>query len=254
VHPLHRIVDVIHWLRAHRVLTTLNVTSWFGSAILIAQGAAQTAVNGVAAGGGWVTLGGIATAFLPLLFAYLNKKLELESRTKELERLLADAHGRIEDLESRTKAIPANTASAAASQGVAAGAAELAMSGEGLGRLLLVEDDDHNSRYLANKLTLRGYNVWHAPTVKAAIAALEESVEPFRAIVLDLTLPDGDGAAVVDYCREHGRRARIAVVTGTTDRDRAWGLLERGVVAVLPKPLHGMESLYAAIEGEPEGG
>jgi ActR/RegA family two-component response regulator len=238
---------------SHRILNGTNVASWVGSAALIAQGTARTVVEGVGYGGGWVTLGGIATAFLPLLFAYLNKKMEMESRTKDLERLLADAHTRIEELEKGAKAIPANTASAAASQGVASGAAELAMSGEGLGRLLLVEDDDHNSRYLANKLTLRGYSVWHAPTVKAAIAALEESVEPFRAIVLDLTLPDGDGAAVVEYCREHGRRARIAVVTGTTDRERAWGLLERGVVAVLPKPLHGMESLYAAIEGEPEG-
>ncbi|PZF98305.1 response regulator transcription factor [Micromonospora deserti] len=109
-------------------------------------------------------------------------------------------------------------------------------------RILLVEDDRRVAAALSSALTRRGYEVEHAATVAAALSAA-----PCDLVLLDLTLPDGDGT---DLCRELRRRSAqlgiIAVTARGEERDRVLGL-RLGADDYVVKPFS-MVELQARIE------
>ncbi|SCL32627.1 DNA-binding response regulator, OmpR family, contains REC and winged-helix (wHTH) domain [Micromonospora nigra] len=109
-------------------------------------------------------------------------------------------------------------------------------------RILLVEDDRRVAAALSSALTRRGYQVEHAGTRAAALAAA-----PCDLVLLDLTLPDGDGT---ELCRELRRRdpqlGIIAVTARGEERDRVKGLRE-GADDYVVKPFS-MAELQARIE------
>ncbi|MFV2113163.1 response regulator transcription factor [Micromonospora sp. LOL_025] len=109
-------------------------------------------------------------------------------------------------------------------------------------RILLVEDDRRVAAALSSALTRRGYEVEHAATVAAALCAA-----PCDLVLLDLTLPDGDGT---DLCRELRRRSSqlgiIAVTARGEERDRVLGL-RLGADDYVVKPFS-MTELQARIE------
>ncbi|GIJ77694.1 DNA-binding response regulator, OmpR family, contains REC and winged-helix (wHTH) domain [Micromonospora phaseoli] len=109
-------------------------------------------------------------------------------------------------------------------------------------RILLVEDDRRVAAALSSALTRRGYEVEHAATAAAALAAA-----PCDLVLLDLTLPDGDGT---DLCRELRRRSNqlgiIAVTARGEERDRVLGL-RLGADDYVVKPFS-MVELQARIE------
>ncbi|MCL7456912.1 response regulator transcription factor [Micromonospora echinofusca] len=109
-------------------------------------------------------------------------------------------------------------------------------------RILLVEDDRRVAAALSAALTRRGYEVEHAATVAAALCAA-----PCDLVLLDLTLPDGDGT---DLCRELRRRSSqlgiIAVTARGEERDRVLGL-RLGADDYVVKPFS-MTELQARIE------
>ncbi|MFG1779377.1 response regulator transcription factor [Micromonospora sp. NPDC049051] len=109
-------------------------------------------------------------------------------------------------------------------------------------RILLVEDDRRVAAALSSALTRRGYDVEHAATVAAALSAA-----PCDLVLLDLTLPDGDGT---DLCRELRRRSSqlgiIAVTARGEERDRVLGL-RLGADDYVVKPFS-MTELQARIE------
>ena len=63
-------------------------------------------------------------------------------------------------------------------------------------KLILVEDDANVSYMLSRQLERAGYSVRAAPTIATARQLVQE---PWDLVILDRTLPDGDG---VDLCRE----------------------------------------------------
>ncbi|MET7751475.1 response regulator transcription factor [Micromonospora sp. NPDC005367] len=109
-------------------------------------------------------------------------------------------------------------------------------------RILLVEDDRRVAAALSSALGRRGYEVEHAATVAAALSAA-----PCDLVLLDLTLPDGDGT---DLCRELRRRSSqlgiIAVTARGEERDRVLGL-RLGADDYVVKPFS-MVELQARIE------
>ncbi|BFU44948.1 response regulator transcription factor [Krasilnikovia sp. MM14-A1004] len=88
-------------------------------------------------------------------------------------------------------------------------------------RILLVEDDLRVAGVMASMLQRRGYEVEHAATATAALAAA-----PADLVLLDLNLPDGDG---IDVCRAlRARNAHLGIIAVTAraeERDRVSGLL-----------------------------
>ena len=69
-------------------------------------------------------------------------------------------------------------------------------------RLLLVEDDPYLQETLVRSLSRRGMQVSCAASAAQALS-LWKSVRP-DVVVLDLTLPDGDGLNVVSQIRKEG--------------------------------------------------
>ncbi len=90
-------------------------------------------------------------------------------------------------------------------------------------RLLLVEDDPYLQETLARSLSRRGMQVSCAASAAQALS-LWKSVRP-DVVMLDLTLPDGDGLNVVSQIRKEGLTTPVLVLTArTTVGDRVLGL------------------------------
>ncbi|MEQ4301784.1 response regulator transcription factor [Plantactinospora sp. B6F1] len=87
-------------------------------------------------------------------------------------------------------------------------------------RILLVEDDTRVAGAMAAALSRRGYDVERAGTAAAALAAA-----PCDLVLLDLTLPDGDGVEVCRALRQRSAQLGIIAVTARgEERDRVIGL------------------------------
>lgn len=108
--------------------------------------------------------------------------------------------------------------------------------------LLLVEDDEIASAFLADNLTADGYAVLSASTTDAARRLL--ATRTVDLAIIDLGLPDGDGLELIECVREaDGLADRIdpnlplVVVSGRgTDVERLRGF-ERGCDEYVMKPV-----------------
>lgn len=110
-------------------------------------------------------------------------------------------------------------------------------------RLLLLEDHPDTARALSRLLENRGYRTQTAPTVAAALEAVDQS--EFDLLVCDLGLPDGTGMEFIEKVREQRKTPAIAL-TGfgmQQDVDRA---RQAGFDAHLTKPVS-MQKLEATI-------
>lgn len=87
-------------------------------------------------------------------------------------------------------------------------------------RALIVEDDPVVARSIARRLLREGYTVTLAQTCRAARAAGNS----FQVAVLDLDLPDGNGADLAEELMRLGAVRCVVFYTGSLDgaqRDRA---------------------------------
>jgi CheY-like chemotaxis protein len=115
------------------------------------------------------------------------------------------------------------------------------------GRRLLVVEDDQASRYgLKSLLESEGYEILEAGSLGDANEILRG--RPPDAVILDITLPDGDGA---EWVRLHQKKGPlpfpvIALTGVTADEDRR-RIEQSGVKAVLQKPVD-IPVLLAALE------
>jgi DNA-binding response OmpR family regulator len=106
-------------------------------------------------------------------------------------------------------------------------------------RLLLVEDDTRLAEMLSEYLGEAGFRVDVAPLAQVALA---KSPDDYDAVVLDLTLPDGDG---LDVCRALRAKTDTPILMLTargSATDRIVGL-ELGADDYLPKPFEPRELL-----------
>ena len=105
-------------------------------------------------------------------------------------------------------------------------------------RKVLIVEDDGSSRYgLKSLLESEGYQVFEASDLAQAVERI--AADAPEVVVLDITLPDGDGAAWLTALREKGAVTfPVIALTGVTaDEDRR--RIERaGVCAVLHKPVN----------------
>ena len=90
-------------------------------------------------------------------------------------------------------------------------------------RLLLVEDDPYLQENLVRSLSRRGLQVTSASTAAQAVSVWQ-GLRP-DVVLLDLTLPDGDGLNVVSQVRQMGFTTPVLVLTArATVGDRVLGL------------------------------
>ena len=120
----------------------------------------------------------------------------------------------------------------------ASGPSASGVDAEGQRRHVLIVEDDASSRYgLKSLLESEGYRVSEAADLAQAERRIEEEMP--EVLVLDITLPDGDGAVWLSARHErNAARFPVVALTGVTaDEDRR--RIERsGVCAVLHKPVN----------------
>lgn len=103
--------------------------------------------------------------------------------------------------------------------------------------LLLVEDDLVLLQEFAEYLSRDGFDVHGVSGITDAERAL---TKPFDLMVLDLNLPDGDGAA---FCRRIRSYLRLGIVicSGRSERELRLSLLRSGADAFMVKPVDAEE-------------
>lgn len=100
-------------------------------------------------------------------------------------------------------------------------------------RCLLVEDDADLARWLVRSLA--GLNI-HADWEDSGRIAARRGLEDYDAILLDLGLPDLDGAEVLARIRAMGGTLPILILTARDDLTERVGLLHAGADDFLTKP------------------
>jgi two-component system, cell cycle sensor histidine kinase and response regulator CckA len=115
----------------------------------------------------------------------------------------------------------------------------------GVGRVLLVEDDEHLRHAVARMLHREGYRVTEAASGADAVAVVE-SGEPLDVVLSDVVMPGLDGLATSAAIRRLLPDAKIVLMSGYTDHPA----LERldGVAGLLRKPFTAAELARALRE------
>ena len=110
-------------------------------------------------------------------------------------------------------------------------------------RVLVVEDDREIRALLQSSLAVEGFEVQTAVSLSEAAALLRH--DPADVVVLDLGLPDGDGAQLLTELR---RRSSVPVIVVSARHQEAQKieLLDRGADDYLAKPF-GVGELLARI-------
>jgi DNA-binding response OmpR family regulator len=109
-------------------------------------------------------------------------------------------------------------------------------------RLLLVEDSTNVTDALRVLFEATGHEVRVAATVDAAVRACVDSRPDL--MLLDLTLPDGDGLLVLQRLRADGHEPPpTAAMTGHDDPDTVRRCADAGCLATLVKPVPTRELL-----------
>ena len=85
-------------------------------------------------------------------------------------------------------------------------------------RLLLIDDDRDYGQALGTRLKQDGFEVIVAESGRRGLEAADG--EPFDLILLDLLMPQQDGAAVYDELRAHPKTKHVPVIllTGTAEQ------------------------------------
>jgi DNA-binding response OmpR family regulator len=111
--------------------------------------------------------------------------------------------------------------------------------------MLLVEDDRGTRTLLRRMLTLCGWEVTEAASLEEAFDRLDPLPD---CLLLDLVLPDGDGACLLRKVRAEGLPVRVVVYTGTDDLARLRAVRSLRPDALLTKPLnsHGLNTICVA--------
>jgi len=113
------------------------------------------------------------------------------------------------------------------------------------GKVLIIDDESLVRAQLRRSLELRGYTVSEAVNGQAGLAALAEGAPDM--VILDMTMPDMDGAEVLRRLRATGSRVPVVVSSGYLDASTERRLPDGAFQAFLPKP-YGASDLAEAIE------
>ena len=107
-----------------------------------------------------------------------------------------------------------------------------------MGRVFIVDDDEHVRKTARFVLKQGGYEVLEAADGEEAITVTESHPTGFSAqvIICDLNLPKVNGHDLITFIREKLPTVPVIVLTGYPDVQGAAALFKQGVVDYLIKP------------------
>ena len=124
--------------------------------------------------------------------------------------------------------------------------APVPLAWRGEGTVLVVDDEAHIRAGAAQALEHTGFTVLTAANGKEAVAVFRQHAETIRAVLLDLTMPNMDGAATARELRQIQPDVRIILTSGYTAEEATRQFTERELVGFLQKP-YGLKDVIAAV-------
>ncbi|MCX7382150.1 MAG: response regulator transcription factor [Alphaproteobacteria bacterium] len=110
--------------------------------------------------------------------------------------------------------------------------------------ILIVDDDEALSALLLEQLAVDGeFTTAHASSIKAAEALLLGGSARFDALILDVSLPDGDGRDLCSRLRQRGIKVPIIMLTGSDEEADVVRGLDSGANDYISKPFRLAELL-----------
>ncbi|MBW2427746.1 MAG: response regulator [Deltaproteobacteria bacterium] len=120
------------------------------------------------------------------------------------------------------------------------------MSGQNKIKLLLVDDEFDFLQAIAERLTLKNFDVIAASNGSEAIAAAEKNL--FDVAVVDFKMPGMDGTQVLKILKERHKYLEIIILTGHATIDSAVECTKLGAFKYLEKP-YNFEQLVGGHQG-----
>jgi len=120
---------------------------------------------------------------------------------------------------------------------------------EGIGKVLIVDDDRFVRMALSEALTSWEYEIVEADSVKAAKKAFADD-EP-AIVLLDIDLPDGSGLDLLTHVKEHGPDTVVVMITGNVDVENTVAALRGGAHDFIGKPVR-IEELRVTLRNATE--
>jgi DNA-binding response OmpR family regulator len=116
-----------------------------------------------------------------------------------------------------------------------------------IGRILVVEDEEHVRKTVGLVLKQGGYEVLEAGDGEQAIATVQSypTGSSIHAVICDIDLPKISGKEVIAFIRAKLPSVPIIVLTGRPDVQGAASLFKQGVVDYLIKPAQAQTLLDA---------
>ncbi len=120
----------------------------------------------------------------------------------------------------------------------------------GMGRVLIVDDEEIVRKVLRGMLTDAGYEVVEAENGGEGIKKIGSDDNPLMVdvIVCDIRMPKINGVEAIAFFRQQYPSVPIIVLTGFPDTKMATELLTQGVTDYLVKPVD-REKLLSAVKG-----
>ncbi len=103
-------------------------------------------------------------------------------------------------------------------------------------KLLIIEDDADLAQSIYAFLTAQHYLCETAKTYKSAQAKIE--VYDYDCIIIDLTLPGGDGLSLLRQLKEEEKRDGVIIISARAELDDKLLGLNLGADDYLAKPFH----------------
>lgn len=114
--------------------------------------------------------------------------------------------------------------------------AESGQIAEGCGTILLVDDEEMVLDVGVQLLEKLGYQVFRAGGGKQAVALYEKNKDLIDLVILDIIMPEMDGAAVFDRLRQIKADVNVLLASGYSIEGQANGILKRGGSGFIQKP------------------
>ena len=92
-----------------------------------------------------------------------------------------------------------------------------------MSKVLIIDDEENLRKLIARVISLEGYTVHQASTIKEGLQLLER--EPVNVVVSDVKLPDGNGIDLTATLKKHYPAMEVIVLT-------AYGTIQDGVMAI----------------------
>lgn len=112
-------------------------------------------------------------------------------------------------------------------------------------KILLVEDEKELGETIVNFLAKEAYQVNMADTFLSASKWIEKDI--FDLVILDITLPDGNGLQLIKSIKEQSSETGIIIVSARNQVEQKVDGLERGADDYITKPFH-LSELNARIK------